>query len=75
MRFPTMRWSIVEGGIGWIAAALELMDHWRNGHKGRMKPRLEQRPSEYFKRNFLATFEDDRAGVLTRELIGIDTLM
>lgn len=75
VRFPKMRWSIVEGGIGWIAAALELMDHWWADHKGWMKPRLEQPPSEYFRQNFFATFEDDRAGVLTRELIGVDTLM
>ena len=75
VRFPKMRWSIVEGGIGWIAAALELMDHWWTDHQGWMKPRLEQRPSEYFRQNFFATFEDDRAGVLTRELIGVDTLM
>ena len=75
VRFPKMRWSIVEGGIGWIAAALELMDHWWHDHKGWMKPRLEQTPSEYFRQNFFATFEDDRAGVLTRELIGVDTLM
>ncbi|MEL0083400.1 MAG: amidohydrolase family protein [Gammaproteobacteria bacterium] len=74
-RFPKMRWSIVEGVLGWIAAALELMDHWWEDHKGWMKPRLEKTPSEYFRSNFLATFEDDRAGVLTRELIGVDTLM
>ncbi|HAC34414.1 MAG TPA: hypothetical protein DCF45_07845 [Gammaproteobacteria bacterium] len=74
-RFPKMRWSIVEGGIGWIAAALDLMDHWWEDHKGWMQPRLDRKPSEFFKSNFYATFEDDRAGVLTRELIGVDTLM
>ena len=28
-----------------------------------------------FKRQFWATFEDDRAGILTRDLIGVDRLM
>jgi predicted TIM-barrel fold metal-dependent hydrolase len=32
-------------------------------------------PSFYFKRQFWGTFEDDRAGLLTRELIGVDRLM
>ena len=32
-------------------------------------------PSEYFRRQFYATFEDDEAGVLTRHLIGVDNLI
>jgi predicted TIM-barrel fold metal-dependent hydrolase len=75
MRFPGMKWSLVEGGIGWIAAVLDLMDHWWTDHKGWMKPRLEQAPSTYFRRNFFATFEDDRAGVRTRDIIGVDNIM
>ncbi len=75
MRFPNMKWSLVEGGIGWIAAVLDLMDHWWNDHKGWMKPRLEEAPSNYFHRNFYATFEDDRAGVRTRDIVGIDNIM
>ena len=75
MRFPGMRWSLVEGGIGWIAAVLDLMDHWWHDHKGWMKPRLEEPPSTYFRRNFFATFEDDRAGVRTRDIIGVDNIM
>lgn len=75
IRFPRMKWSLVEGGIGWIAAVLDLMDHWWNDHKGWMKPRLEETPSTYFRRNFFATFEDDRAGVRTRDIIGVDNIM
>ena len=40
-----------------------------------MEPKLDEAPNFYFKRQFWATFEDDRAGVLTRELIGADRLM
>ena len=32
-------------------------------------------PSDYFRRQFYATFEDDVAGVLTRHLIGVDNLI
>ena len=33
------------------------------------------KPSEYFRRQFFATFEDDHLGVLTRHAIGVDNLM
>jgi uncharacterized protein len=74
-RFPKLKFVGVEGGIGWIACALRLFDHWWEAHHKWMKPKLDEPPSFYFKRNFWATFEDDRAGVLTRELMGVDRLM
>ena len=74
-RYPKLRFVIVEGGIGWIAALLRLMDHWWTDHHRWMEPRLDEAPSTYFKRQFWATFEDDRAGILTRELLGADRLM
>ena len=75
MRFPELTWGIVEGGIGWVAAALTVMDHWWHDHKGWMKPRLEEPPSFYFRRQIFATFEDDRPGILTREVTGIDNIL
>ena len=78
-RFPGMKWVLTEGGIGWIAAALEDADRW--WHKGRdegadwMDPLLPEPPSFYFRRNFAATFEDDRAGILTREYTGAQNLL
>jgi predicted TIM-barrel fold metal-dependent hydrolase len=74
-RFPNLRLVYVEGGIGWIAGVLHFMDHWWADHRRWMEPRIHDKPSNYFKRNFWATFEDDRAGVLTRELLNIDHLM
>ena len=73
--FPKLRFILAEGGIGWIAAVLRLMDHWWEDHRGWMQPRLEEPPSTYFLRQFWATFEDDRAGLLTRELLNVDHLM
>ena len=75
IRFPKLKWALVESGIGWIGAALGFMDHWWQDHKGWMEPRLPEHPSTYFHRQFYATFEDDRAGVLTRELMGVEHLM
>ena len=33
------------------------------------------KPSEYFRRNFIATFEDDKFGIATRYGIGVKNLM
>jgi len=74
-RYPKLRFVIVEGGIGWVASLLGFMGHWWNDHRLWMEPKLDEAPSTYFKRQFWATFEDDRAGILTRELVGVDRLM
>lgn len=74
-RYRKLRFVIVEGGIGWVASLLGFMDHWWHDHNGWMEPKLDERPSIYFKRQFRATFEDDWAGILTRELVGVDRLM
>jgi uncharacterized protein len=75
-RFSKLRFVIVEGGIGWIAAQLRFMDHWwEEDHHRWMQPKRDESPSTYFKRQFWATFEDDRPGVLTRHLLGVDRLM
>lgn len=73
--YPQLRFVLVEGGIGWIASVLRSMDHWWEDHRHWMEPKVNEAPSFYFRRQFWATFEDDRAGVLTRELIGVDRLM
>ena len=74
-RYPKLRFVVVEGGVGWVASLLGFMDHWWNDHRLWMEPKLDEAPSAYFKRQFWATFEDDRAGILTRELVGVDRLM
>jgi len=74
-RFPGLRFVIVEGGIGWIAAQLRFMDHWWEDHHRWMTPKLDEPPSFYFRRQFWATFEDDRPGILTRHLLGVERLM
>ncbi len=74
-QYPRLRFVLVEGGIGWIAPVLRLMDHFWEDHHQWMQPRLAEPPSFYFKRQFWATFEDDRPGLMTRSLINPDHLM
>ena len=74
-RFPKLRFVMVESGIGWIAGVLHFLDHWWTENRLWMEPRTDEKPSFFFKRNFWATFEDDRAGIMTRHLLNLDHLM
>ena len=74
-RYPRLRFVLAEGGIGWLASVLRTMDHYWSDHQHWMEPKTDELPSTYFKRQFWATFEDDRAGILTRELVGLDRLL
>lgn len=73
--FPHLQIVLVEGGLGWVAHIVGYMDHWWKMHRSWQNPRLEEPPSFYFARNFWVTFEDDRAGILTRELLNVDHLL
>ena len=66
---------IAEYEIGWLAHILQQLDHAAYRTPQHAVDYLTMRPSEYFHRNFVATFEDDKFGVDTRHAIGIDNLM
>ena len=72
-RYPGLRFVLAEAGIGHLAYAVRFMDHWWEAHHHWME--LPERPSVYFHQHFWATFETDRAGLLTRELLNVDHLM
>jgi len=74
-RFPRLKFVVTEFETGWIAHVLKRLD-WAYVRAGGEKtfglPRL---PSSYWRSNFYATFEDDPLGIMTRDFIGVDTLM
>jgi predicted TIM-barrel fold metal-dependent hydrolase len=74
-RFPGLRFVVAEFETGWLAHFLQRLDHatYRTPHEA--VDYLKLKPSEYFRRNFHVTFEDDLAGILTRELIGVDCML
>jgi len=74
-RFPDLKFVSVEFNTGWIANWLERLDHAFYRARASAPAELDLTPSEYWRRQFYATFEDDRNGILTREAIGVDTLM
>jgi predicted TIM-barrel fold metal-dependent hydrolase len=75
-RFPNLKFLLVESNIGWIPPWLEQMDDnymrhrfWSGAHQ------LPLTPSEYWLRQFYATFMVDRSGVETRHRVGVDHIM
>jgi predicted TIM-barrel fold metal-dependent hydrolase len=78
-RHPDLVAISVESDIGWVANFLARMDHTFRRHRflwgmGGLKSD-KMLPSEYYRRNVRATFMKDAAGVATRHLIGVETLM
>lgn len=75
-RFPTLRFGTVEAGIGWVPWALAAMDEAYRKHHMWARPKLDRLPSEYFKSNGFATFQEDRAGLdLAREHELVDNFL
>ena len=73
-RFPGLKIVLAEFEIGWLAHILERLDHATYRTPQNSVDYLTMKPSEYFQRNFIATFEDDAVGVRTRNEIGIANL-
>lgn len=74
-KFPSLKMVGVECGAGWIPYFLEQMDdrYWRN--RTWAKSTLQRVPSEYFRRNWYATFIVDHYGVENRHAVGVDNMM
>jgi predicted TIM-barrel fold metal-dependent hydrolase len=74
-RFPDLKMVAVECGAGWIPHFLEHMDDhwWRN--RTWTQSTLKLLPSEYFRRNWLATFIREPFAIQVRHHIGVRNLM
>ena len=73
-RFPTIKFAMSEGGIGWVPFALERAD--RTWEKHRFWAKMgDLPPSEVFRRNFWVCFIDERLGVEARHHIGVDRIL
>ncbi len=74
-RFPDLQMVAVECGAGWIPHFLEHMDdhYWRN--RTWVGSTLKLLPSEYFRRNWKATFVREPFAIAVRHWIGVNNLM
>ena len=75
-RHPKLQAGIVESGIGFVPWLLETLDYSFKAHHFWVRPVTPDLPSEYFKRNCFATFQEDHVGLALAEQLGIvDNLM
>jgi uncharacterized protein len=74
-RHPGLRFICAEWETGWLAHVLKRFDHATYRSRKAASPDLHLQPSEYFRRQFYATFEDADIGVETRHAIGVDRLL
>lgn len=75
-RFPGLRFIPTEFDAGWIPHFNQRND-WNFAREGglRQKTHLSMLPSEYWKRNFRVTIEDDEMSIRCRDLIGTENIM
>ena len=67
-RFPDLRFGTVEAGIGWVPWSIWALDEAYRKHHMFVRPQLEKMPSDYFRSNGFATFQEDKPGLdLARE--------
>ena len=72
-RYPRLRISFGESGIGWLPYALDRMDfEWEDRFTDLG---LKMKPSDYWRRQCKATFQFDRIGTKLIDDIGVETLM
>lgn len=72
---PELKFVCCEFETGWLAHVLKRLDHATYRVRDQASPDLKMEPSDYFRRQFYATFEDDEVGVVTRQWIGVDNLI
>jgi predicted TIM-barrel fold metal-dependent hydrolase len=73
-RFPKLRIVLGESGIGWIPYVLDRMDNqWEGRFRKRMS--LTMKPSDYWRRQCRATFQDDVVGTRLLDLLGEENVM
>src|SRR3989454_344039 len=72
-RYPNIRISFGESGIGWIPYALDRMDfEWEDRFRDLG---LTMKPSDYWRRQCRATFQFDQIGTKLIDEMGVETLM
>ena len=74
-KFPTLKFALSEGGIGWLPYFLERIDYVWEEHRAWTGQDFGGRlPSEVFRERVVGCFIDDAVGVAMRDRIGIDMI-
>lgn len=72
-RHPHLKIVLAESGIGWIPYMLERLDYeWEDQFKDLP---VKMKPSEYWRRQMYATYQQDLVGLRLVDVLGEDNLM
>jgi predicted TIM-barrel fold metal-dependent hydrolase len=76
VRFPDIRICLSEGGIGWVPALLDRLDHMLRYHEmyGTWSG-IEMTPAEVMRRNFWFCAVEDPSAFAMRDRIGVDKIL
>jgi predicted TIM-barrel fold metal-dependent hydrolase len=74
-KFPTIKFALSEGGIGWIPYFLERVDYVYQNHKAWTGQDFgDKLPSQVFKERLITCFIDDAVGIENRHHIGVENI-
>jgi predicted TIM-barrel fold metal-dependent hydrolase len=74
-RFPSLKFALSEGGIGWVPYFLERADYVYEHHRAWTHQDFGgKKPSDVFREHIITCFIDDPVGVRNRHAVGIDTI-
>jgi predicted TIM-barrel fold metal-dependent hydrolase len=75
-KFPTIKFALSEGGIGWIPFLLERFEDVYSRQRAWTGDDLGdgRSPTDVFRANFLSCFIRDRVGIEMRHRIGVETI-
>jgi predicted TIM-barrel fold metal-dependent hydrolase len=76
-RHPRLTVAIVEFELSWAPHLLDTMDYtYRERHEEAIhRFRDGMRPSDFFHRNVVLSFQEDAVGIRLRDVIGVDNMM
>ena len=76
-RHPTLTLAIVEFELAWAPHLLATMDYtYRERHEEAIyRFKGDVRPSDFFHRNVVLSFQEDAVGIRLRDVIGTDNMM
>jgi len=76
-RYPRLTLAIVEFELSWAPHVLSTMDYTYRERHGEAFYRFKDgmRPSDFFHRNMVLSFQEDAIGIRLRDTIGVDSMM
>jgi predicted TIM-barrel fold metal-dependent hydrolase len=76
-RHPALTLAIVEFELSWAPNILAAMDYTYRERHGEAVYRFKagMRPSDFFHRNVVLSFQEDAIGIRLRDVIGVDNMM